>query len=107
MFCPLYYILFPFMQWILTDYLLLKLDHLLEQDLYLHSLQCLEIILRDESCYDILLDLGMPILHRNVRYNCRVVGLLPPLPVNRSRRKIDKYIICLHCDRSASMARSC
>ncbi|KAI4859114.1 putative glutamine dependent NAD+ synthetase [Hypoxylon rubiginosum] len=49
------------------------LDHLLEQDLYLHSLQCLEIILRDESCYDILLDVGMPILHRNVRYNCRVI----------------------------------
>ncbi|KAI0106358.1 putative glutamine dependent NAD+ synthetase [Hypoxylon sp. NC0597] len=51
------------------------LDHLLEQDLYLHSLQCLEIILRDESCYGILLDIGMPILHRNVRYNCRVICL--------------------------------
>ncbi|XXH01219.1 hypothetical protein Hte_007573 [Hypoxylon texense] len=49
------------------------LDHLLEQDLYLHSLQCLETILRDQSCYDILLDVGMPILHRNVRYNCRVI----------------------------------
>ncbi|KAI1136372.1 putative glutamine dependent NAD+ synthetase [Hypoxylon sp. FL0543] len=49
------------------------LDHLLEQDLYLHSFQCLEAILRDESCHDILLDVGMPIIHRNVRYNCRVI----------------------------------
>ncbi|KAH6658121.1 putative glutamine dependent NAD+ synthetase [Truncatella angustata] len=51
------------------------LDHLLEQDLYLHSWQCLETILRDESCYGIIIDLGMPVLHRNVRYNCRVVCL--------------------------------
>ncbi|OTA83204.1 hypothetical protein M434DRAFT_400722 [Hypoxylon sp. CO27-5] len=51
------------------------LDHLLEQDLYLHSLQCLETILRDDSCWGILLDIGMPIIHRNVRYNCRVICL--------------------------------
>ncbi|KAK7745685.1 hypothetical protein SLS62_009651 [Diatrype stigma] len=49
------------------------LDHLLEQDLYLHSWQCLETILKNKDCYDILLDIGMPVLHRNNRFNCRVV----------------------------------
>lgn len=32
-------------------------------------------ILSDESCYDILLDIGLPIQHRNVNYNCRVICL--------------------------------
>jgi predicted amidohydrolase len=51
------------------------LDHLLEQDLYLHCWEMLERILKDDSCYDILLDIGMPTQHRNVRYNCRVTCL--------------------------------
>ncbi|MCJ1309239.1 glutamine-dependent NAD(+) synthetase [Agyrium rufum] len=51
------------------------LDHLLEQDLYLHCWEMLERILQDESCYGILLDIGMPVQHRNVRYNCRVICL--------------------------------
>jgi len=32
-------------------------------------------ILSDRSCYDILLDIGLPIQHRNVNYNCRVICL--------------------------------
>lgn len=32
-------------------------------------------ILADESCYDILLDIGLPVQHRNVNYNCRVICL--------------------------------
>ncbi|KAL1969766.1 hypothetical protein VTN77DRAFT_7275 [Rasamsonia byssochlamydoides] len=51
------------------------LDHLLEQDLYLHCWEMLERILLDKDCYDILLDIGMPVQHRNVRYNCRVICL--------------------------------
>ncbi|KAF2403210.1 glutamine dependent NAD+ synthetase [Trichodelitschia bisporula] len=51
------------------------LDHLLENDLYLHSFQMLERILRDESCHGIMLDIGMPIMHRNNRFNCRVICL--------------------------------
>jgi NAD+ synthase (glutamine-hydrolysing) len=51
------------------------LDHLLEQDLYLHCWEMLERILQDESCDDILLDIDMPVQHRNVRYNCRVICL--------------------------------
>lgn len=36
------------------------LDHLLEQDLYLHCWEMLEILLKDKELYDILLDIGMP-----------------------------------------------
>lgn len=32
-------------------------------------------ILSDESCHDILLDIGLPIAHRNVKYNCRCLCL--------------------------------
>lgn len=48
-------------------------DHFLESDTFLHSWEMLSRILQDESCRDILLDVGMPIMHRNVRYNCRVI----------------------------------
>ncbi|CZR50947.1 related to QNS1-glutamine-dependent NAD Synthetase [Phialocephala subalpina] len=51
------------------------LDHLLEQDLYLHCWKMLEILLKDKELYDILLDIGMPVLHRNVGYNCRIICL--------------------------------
>jgi len=44
-------------------------------DVYSHSLDMLERILRDETCHDILLDIGLPILHRNLRFNCRVLAL--------------------------------
>lgn len=32
-------------------------------------------ILSDEDCHGILLDIGLPVTHRNVNYNCRVVCL--------------------------------
>jgi NAD+ synthase (glutamine-hydrolysing) len=51
------------------------LDHLLEQDLYLHCWEMLERILTDNTCHGILLDIGMPVQHRNVRYNCRLICL--------------------------------
>ncbi|KAF7558860.1 hypothetical protein G7046_g5298 [Stylonectria norvegica] len=51
------------------------LDHLLEQDLYLHSWEMLHRILLDESCQGILLDIGMPVQHRNQRFNCRIICL--------------------------------
>lgn len=51
------------------------LDHFLEQDTFLHSLEMLRQILLDESCHGILLDIGMPIQHRNQRFNCRVICL--------------------------------
>ncbi|KAF8866592.1 putative glutamine dependent NAD+ synthetase [Acephala macrosclerotiorum] len=51
------------------------LDHLLEQDLYLHCWEMLEILLKDKELHDILLDIGMPVQHRNVLYNCRIICL--------------------------------
>lgn len=32
-------------------------------------------ILKHEDCQDILLDIGMPVGHKNVRYNCRIIAL--------------------------------
>lgn len=48
-------------------------DHFLESDTFLHSWEMLSRILKDPSCREILLDIGMPVMHRNVRYNCRVI----------------------------------
>ncbi|KAM9958172.1 hypothetical protein ACTFIW_013152 [Dictyostelium discoideum] len=51
-------------------------DHFLEQDTMLHCWQSLAVILKDpELTKDILVDVGMPVLHKNVRYNCRVILL--------------------------------
>jgi NAD+ synthase (glutamine-hydrolysing) len=51
------------------------LDHFLEEDTYTHSWQTLLNLLADESCHGILIDVGMPIQHKNNRYNCRVIAL--------------------------------
>ncbi|KAI0125583.1 carbon-nitrogen hydrolase [Xylariales sp. AK1849] len=51
------------------------LDHFIEQDVFLHCWEMMRRILLDESCYGILLDIGMPIQHRNQRFNCRVLCL--------------------------------
>lgn len=51
------------------------LDHFLENDTYLHSWEMMARILQDRSCHDIILDIGMPIIHRNIKYNCRVIAL--------------------------------
>ncbi|MCJ1336887.1 glutamine-dependent NAD(+) synthetase [Bachmanniomyces sp. S44760] len=49
------------------------LDHFLEGDTFLHSFEMLARIIDDDRCQDILLDIGMPVRHKNVRYNCRVL----------------------------------
>lgn len=49
------------------------LDHFLEADTYLHSWEMFAQIASHEDCQDILLDIGMPVLHKSVRYNCRVI----------------------------------
>ncbi|KAJ2520850.1 glutamine-dependent NAD(+) synthetase [Coemansia sp. RSA 1939] len=48
-------------------------DHFLESDTVLHSWEALERLLADRELDGILIDTGMPILHRNTRYNCRVL----------------------------------
>ena len=48
-------------------------DHFLESDTYLHSWEVLASLLENPVCQDIIVDVGMPVMHKNVRYNCRVV----------------------------------
>ncbi|GMG40519.1 unnamed protein product [Ambrosiozyma monospora] len=50
------------------------LDHFLENDVYLHSWEMYAQILTDERTNEILLDIGMPIIHKNRRFNCRVLS---------------------------------
>jgi predicted amidohydrolase len=50
-------------------------DHFLELDTYLHCNQSLAAILSSNLTDGILCDIGCPILHNNVRYNCRVLCL--------------------------------
>lgn len=50
------------------------LDHYLESDTYLASWEMFTDILVHEDCQDILIDVGMPVIHKTVRYNCRVVA---------------------------------
>ena len=44
-------------------------DHFLENDTYIHSEQSLAAILQSDLTDDILCDIGMPLMHKNVRYN--------------------------------------
>lgn len=49
------------------------LDHFYENDTITHSWEVLADIIRDTKLYDILIDIGMPLLYENCRYNCRVI----------------------------------
>ena len=48
------------------------LDAFLEGDTLRHSWEVLAELLRGDHTDGILCDVGMPVMHRNVRYNCRV-----------------------------------
>ena len=50
-------------------------DHLLELDTYDHAWEALAELLRGEASAGCLLDVGMPVMHGGVRYNCRVFVL--------------------------------
>lgn len=50
-------------------------DAFLEGDTLRHSWECLAQILDSDLTDGILCDIGMPIMHRNARYNCRVLTL--------------------------------
>ena len=47
-------------------------DHFNEQDTVEHSWECIAELLRGGHTEGIVCDVGMPIMHRGVRYNCRV-----------------------------------
>ncbi|KAL7912831.1 hypothetical protein GGI35DRAFT_476662 [Trichoderma velutinum] len=51
------------------------LDHFLESDIYDHAMDMLSKILADTSLHGILIDVGLPIMHRGCRYNCRAMIL--------------------------------
>ncbi|OAA66733.1 glutamine-dependent NAD(+) synthetase synthase [Niveomyces insectorum RCEF 264] len=51
------------------------LDHFLENEVYDNAWDSLYSILTDESLHGILLDVGLPLLHRNCRYNARAILL--------------------------------
>ncbi|CCM00736.1 uncharacterized protein FIBRA_02776 [Fibroporia radiculosa] len=48
-------------------------DHFLEGDTALHSWEVLSKILESDEAQGILCDIGMPVVHKNVIYNCRIV----------------------------------
>ncbi len=50
-------------------------DHFYESDTCLHSWEVLARLLVHPVCLDIMVDVGMPIMHKNVTYNCRVAFL--------------------------------
>uniref|UniRef100_A0A8D0HBE5 Glutamine-dependent NAD(+) synthetase n=1 Tax=Sphenodon punctatus TaxID=8508 RepID=A0A8D0HBE5_SPHPU len=50
-------------------------DHYYESDTLLHSFQVLAKLLESPATQDIICDVGMPFMHKNVRYNCRVIFL--------------------------------
>ncbi|KAJ6493647.1 hypothetical protein C8R47DRAFT_1176603 [Mycena vitilis] len=49
------------------------LDHFLEGDTVLHSWEVLAKILTSEEAQGIVCDVGMPVVHKNVIYNCRII----------------------------------
>ncbi|KAJ7583253.1 carbon-nitrogen hydrolase [Mycena floridula] len=49
------------------------LDHFLEGDTVLHSWEVLAKILESDATMGIVCDIGMPVVHKNVIYNCRVI----------------------------------
>ncbi|XP_066582206.1 glutamine-dependent NAD(+) synthetase [Prorops nasuta] len=50
-------------------------DHFYESDTLLHSWEVLAQLLKNPACEEILIDVGMPVMHKNVTYNCRVAFL--------------------------------
>lgn len=50
-------------------------DHFLETDTFVHCDESLATLLAGDATDGILCDVGCPVLHRGVRYNCRVICL--------------------------------
>ncbi|EFA83148.1 glutamine-dependent NAD+ synthetase [Heterostelium album PN500] len=48
-------------------------DHFYEQDTHIHSWMSVATLLDSDLTNDIIVDVGMPVLHKGVRYNCRVI----------------------------------
>ncbi|XP_017275047.1 glutamine-dependent NAD(+) synthetase [Kryptolebias marmoratus] len=66
-------------------------DHFFESDTLLHSFQALKTLLESPVAQDILCDVGMPVMHRNVRYNCRVLFLNRKILLIRPKMVMANY----------------
>ncbi|ESO04999.1 hypothetical protein HELRODRAFT_191543 [Helobdella robusta] len=68
-------------------------DHFLEGDTLLHSFQVLAQLLGSPICTGVMCDVGMPIMHKNVSYNCRVIFLNKKILLIRPKMMMaDGYI---------------
>jgi NAD+ synthase (glutamine-hydrolysing) len=50
-------------------------DHFHEPDTALFAWQSVVEVITHPDCQDILLDIGSPVVHRNILYNCRIIAL--------------------------------
>ncbi|DAZ96864.1 TPA: hypothetical protein N0F65_008825 [Lagenidium giganteum] len=50
-------------------------DHFHEQDTFFHCWESMETLLKSDITNGIICDIGMPVMHHGVRYNCRVFCL--------------------------------
>lgn len=50
-------------------------DHFLELDTLTHTWECVAQLIREGYSDDIFLDIGAPVMHRSVSYNCRILIL--------------------------------
>ncbi|KAI9660429.1 MAG: glutamine-dependent NAD(+) synthetase [Bathelium mastoideum] len=51
------------------------LDHFLELDTVMHSWEIVAELLQDKDLYGIVIDVGLPVIHRGVLFNCRCILL--------------------------------
>lgn len=63
-------------------------DHFYESDTLLHSWEVLAELLRSPICENILIDVGMPVMHKNVNYNCRVAFINKKILLIRPKMKM-------------------
>ncbi|XP_031704094.1 glutamine-dependent NAD(+) synthetase [Anarrhichthys ocellatus] len=66
-------------------------DHFYESDTLLHSFQVLRKLLESPVTQDIICDVGMPIMHHNVLYNCRVLFLNRKILLIRPKMLMANY----------------
>ncbi|KAI7814168.1 glutamine-dependent NAD+ synthetase [Triplophysa rosa] len=66
-------------------------DHFYESDTLLHSFQVLKSLLESPLTQDIICDVGMPVMHHNVRYNCRVIFLNKKILLIRPKMLLANY----------------
>ncbi|XP_052004363.1 glutamine-dependent NAD(+) synthetase isoform X2 [Xyrauchen texanus] len=66
-------------------------DHFYESDTLLHCFQVLKSLLESPLTQDIICDVGMPVMHHNVRYNCRVIFLNKEILLIRPKMLLANY----------------